>query len=474
MKYLLTFLLICVSQLQAHIALPSFYSTQYSASYLNLPSGFQSVANIDINGPCLVALSLPTNSNPTALSYIKLLRFNGSSFTDITFTDTNQVQMMFPAAWYVGDVTGDSLQDIIIGGHGQDKGMTPGELVRILVQTADGKLLDETADRLPQNMLKAHDIAVADIDNSGTKDIFICAKVMADAAHRFYMNDGTGHFTDSTDRLPADVASDSDIWSCAFINILGEKYPDLVLGHGVNSQENILLINDGTGHYFKSGGYTLPPKPASLGKSVVTKIVAADLNGDGLPDLLLATTGGSIVNMYGQTVYGYTVAGLQVLLQQRDGSFIDVTEQSGITFNPNNDQWVRDIQVADIDGDGIPDLLLTVVGPNTQDYPGHSKVFLGTGAGKFIEQPYMLSLSGYAFDIIDLNKDGALDLLAISNKSFITEMQITERQLDPIPVTVSNKFNRPSTLKPRPYSVPMDTDWNEDWFHRMNTESVQR
>jgi hypothetical protein len=83
-------------------------------------------------------------------------------------------------------------------------------------------------------------------------------------------------------------------------------------------------------------------------------VATADFNGDGNPDLLIASTQSTVLN---------------VLLGNGDGTFQPVKSTNvGISFGG--------LAVADVNGDGRPDVLGVVVG-------GQVFVFLGNGDGTF-------------------------------------------------------------------------------------------
>jgi len=79
---------------------------------------------------------------------------------------------------------------------------------------------------------------------------------------------------------------------------------------------------------------------------IVTGVVAADLDGDGRPDLALATNPGAV----------------RVWRNQGNGSFREITSELGLA--PFIGHW-HGITVADFDGDGRPDLAVSNDGLNT-------------------------------------------------------------------------------------------------------------
>ena len=114
-----------------------------------------------------------------------------------------------------------------------------------------------------------------------------------------------------------------------------------------------------------------------------THIVAADLEGDGAPDLVTP----------GQ-------AGVIVLLNNGDGTF-----QPGVTYAV--DQAVSTVAVGDINGDGIPDIIVGGI-----SYPDRINVLLGNGDGTFqqpIDVPVPTAASAIA--VADLTGSGHADLV---------------------------------------------------------------
>jgi hypothetical protein len=132
---------------------------------------------------------------------------------------------------------------------------------------------------------------------------------------------------------------------------------------------------------YSSGGFTLG--------YVFSSVAVADVNGDGKPDLVVANSGFA----------GDSDGSVSVLLGNGDGTF-----QPPVTYS-SGQNWTG-ITVADVNGDGKPDV---IVG----NWPGAVGVFLGNGDGTF--QPPVIYASGGTevgdVAVADVNRDGKPDLI---------------------------------------------------------------
>jgi hypothetical protein len=164
----------------------------------------------------------------------------------------------------------------------------------------------------------------------------------------------------------------------------GDGNADIVVGNGSSSRISVLFGNG-------AGGFSAPVEHEVGAPSHA--IALADLGGDGIVDVVAATDEGFTV-LVGQGTNGVG-----------DGTFaLAVTGAIGAP--------ARDVDVADLDGDGILDLALTV--PDL----GAIAVVRGAGAtgagtGWFSSPAFPLSLTQRAVDVTsgDVDGDGILDLL---------------------------------------------------------------
>lgn len=131
-------------------------------------------------------------------------------------------------------------------------------------------------------------------------------------------------------------------------------------------------------------------------------------------------------------VNGWKVEGARVVERGRnalyrnrgDGTFEDVTDRAGVD---GEGQWGSGVAVADYDGDGWPDLLVTNFGPNVLYRNRGDGTFENTAAAAGIESPGWNT--GAAF--LDADGDGDLDLyVATYIDQSMEEVLTAERTLD--------------------------------------------
>lgn len=188
-------------------------------------------------------------------------------------------------------------------------------------------------------------------------------------------------------------------YSVAVGDLNGDGIPELVVANycgtleygGCDGQHGAVsvLLGNGDGTFQPAATYD------SGGKGAYS-VVIGDLNGDGIPDL-------AVTNTYDQAGINGSVS---VLLGNGDGTF-----KSAASYNTGG-YVATSVAIGDVNGDGIPDLIVANFAQDQSAY-GFAGVLLGNGDGTF--QPAVLYGSGaegaYSVALGDLNGDGILDLV---------------------------------------------------------------
>ena len=195
-----------------------------------------------------------------------------------------------PGAATVGDFDHDGDLDVVVLLEGLGRSV-------FLLNDGLGRLTAEPAEaRLPGTM-SAKSVAAADFDGDGWDDLFI--GLYSPQQPRLYLNTRLGGFTDVTlTHLPAPI--NGCVAHIVPVDIDNDGDMDLVLAMGGTcgpKQENVVLLNDGTGHL----------RPLwLLGRQEWSQYVAVgDVNNDGLDDIVKMDQSNTLV----------------VQLQNRNGSY---------------------------------------------------------------------------------------------------------------------------------------------------------
>lgn len=321
---------------------------------------------LDMNGDGLEEILIASGYYPIKNASIPiqiLLNAGGGNFVDGTaqLISGTVPKTIHPRKIVVTDLNGDGVSDVFIADHGYDGFPAPGAQNTLILSTPDGHYTDATAN-LPQQLDFTHSATAADIDGSGRVAIY-SGNVWGQQliSPQLLLNDGAGHFTISSGRLPPAQTDlmQNKYTSSLFVDVTGDGCSDLVLG-GDHGTQSVVLKNDCHG-YFSVLANAFPPKLFVDGETLDIKSMR--LGASGKPDLLLVST------------HSYVGRALQVLINNGDGTFHDESA-SRVGLQEDTGNWVEYVTPTQLDGDCKTDLFLTT----TQ---WESLLFTNDGAGHF-------------------------------------------------------------------------------------------
>jgi enediyne biosynthesis protein E4 len=246
-----------------------------------------------------------------------------------------------------GDVNGDGLEDIYVGGGNGQAGV-------LYIGQKDGRFTTKDEPAFDADHLyEDADALFFDANGDGKTDLYVASggyhnylpgdSLLQD---RLYLGDGKGNFTRSRGALPAMLVSKGCV---RMTDINGDGFPDLYVGSRVIPGQypvtppGYLLINDGKGH-FTDRIQELAPELQMAG--MVTDAAWVDLNGDKRKDLI---------------VVGEWMP-LMVFVNENG----KLTNRTADYFDKEYRGWWNKLLVGDFDGDGRPDILVGNLGLNAQ------------------------------------------------------------------------------------------------------------
>ena len=332
-----------------------------------------------------------TNSNYMLGSAPLGVGANGLSFVDKSTLTTNP----WPSSIVTADFNGDGIPDIAtLDAVDQASNTAPGSL-SVFIGKGDGTFSSQYATNVESSPIS---LTTGDFNNDGIPDLLYTGTWTGDVV--VLLGNGDGTF-----RAPIIIKSFgfAAAWGFAVGDFNHDGNQDIATVDGWNGVVSILLGNgDGT--------FTESPQHPQAGDNPVLA-VTGDLNGDGNLDLVVA----NVFPRAGSQAPSY----LTVLLGNGDGTF---------NAAPNADVGVgpESILLADFNGDGKLDLAVSNIGNGQgNDSTSNVMVLLGNGDGTFAP-PASTNVIIYATAVAagDFNGDGVPDLAVTLENNYVPNLYI--------------------------------------------------
>lgn len=184
-------------------------------------------------------------------------------------------------------------------------------------------------------------------------------------------------------------ATGNGAWSTTTADLNGDGMPDLIVANATDGNVSVLMNTATAGatspSYADQQTFTVGSGPSY--------VVAADVNGDGIPDLIVVNHDNTVSVLINTTAPGAAIASFAL---QR-------------AFPVGN--TAQSVAVADINGDGRPDLIVTNYGDSTISVLLNTTA-VGSTVASFADQQVFYTVGGpYSVQTADLNGDGVPDII---------------------------------------------------------------
>jgi hypothetical protein len=340
-------------------------------------NGQDSVVTGDFNGD-----GIPDLATIAGIGQYPLGVFLGNGNGTFTPSGTGALAGLSPAVWgalrplfiATSDFNGDGIPDLAVISAASISGGDGS--VAILLGNGDGTFRPAAA--FPATGVEPYAMAIADFNGDGIPDLAVsCVGGTANLTGEvtILLGNGDGTFTPGVSPdLPGGTGNPSIVTG----DFNGDGIPDLALA-SVQAVQIALGNGDGT---------FAPPISISQSAGSITSLVAADFNHDGNLDL---------------ATLNYNLHSLAILLGDGKGNFTATSTNLTTSSLPNS------AIAGDFNGDGIPDLAVVNSG-------GVVSTFLGMGDGTFTAGATWAGAGTGLYQSIaagDLNGDGVSDLAVL-------------------------------------------------------------
>jgi uncharacterized membrane protein len=365
-----------------------------------------SVAVADLNGdgiPDLVVADYCAGQGCEGYGEVSVLLGNGDGTFQPAVTYSTGAYWANSVA--VGDVNGDGIPDVVVANWCQsfdEEVCTADGGVSVFLGNGDGTF--QSAVVYDSGGYYTYSVALADLRGNGDLDVVVTNTYYGggdyDGSVSVLLGNGDGTFQRAVSYdTGGDIAA-----SVAIGDVNSDGTPDLIVANFGQLQ----TADGAVGVFLGNGDGTFQPVVLyDSGGEGAYSVALGDLRGNGILDVVVANRGPS--------------GSVDVLLGNGDGTFQSAVDYTAKGFEPDSHPaigWgINSLMVGDVNGDGIPDLVIVEL---CQSYhrgecvgTGQVNVMLGNGDGTF-QKTIVYHSGGYfgsALAIADVNGDGRPDLV---------------------------------------------------------------
>ena len=257
--------------------------------------------------------------------------------------NTPQGGFPVPNSVAIADVNGDGLPDLLVATTLDQGNLSNPGYANVILNTQGAAGTFKTGVQYPTVNVNPTSMAVADLTGSGQLDLVVAT--LSGSVSVYSHGSAPGTF-----QAAVNYNTGGQPNQVVIADVNGDGHPDLVLADLSMQGSVIILLQDGS----HPGTFVSSPMVLATQLSTASAQVA-DLNGDGLPDIV--ATGYDANGNNGQVLVFFQNAA-------QPGTFL-----APVSF-PAGPQ-PQSVKVADMNGDGLPDLVVADVGPGAD----------GTGIG---------------------------------------------------------------------------------------------
>ena len=352
-----------------------FYNFQYQTQLQNNRSTLVSIQECSQTGICLPAVTAQyvQSSNTFQIPHQEFIYTAAGNFEGYSTQ--------------LADINGDGIADLVSNFLG-----VGGWSVYVALAKGDGTFLPPTQAfyYTAAGSFAQYSPKLADVNGDGIPDLVTTCEGRGGWSVYVALAKGDGTFLSPTLAFNYTAAGNLEGYSTQLADINGDGIADLVsnfLGVGGWSVYVALAKGDGT---------FLPPTQAfyytAAGSFAQYSPKLADVNGDGIPDLVTTCEGRG-----GWSVY--------VALAKGDGTFLSPTLAFNYTTAGNFEGYST--QLADINGDGIPELVASYTGTS--------------GWGAYISSSIGVANPGWITNLISLDTKTTINYFPLTSRGAYTK-----------------------------------------------------